>query len=91
MSRSARNPLLVLAGLAAVALFAVQIRGLFGAEGAGGRPPSRTAASALATASATGHWQPGRQRRRRASSRRGASPPIPAPRSWSRARSRGRS
>ena len=52
MSRNARTPLIVLAGLAAIALFAVQIRGLFGAEGAGGPSAVADRGGALATTSA---------------------------------------
>ncbi len=59
MSRNARNPLFVLAGLAAIALFAVQIRGLFGAEGAGGPSAVADRGGALATPSATGAAGPG--------------------------------
>jgi RND family efflux transporter MFP subunit len=59
MSRNARNPLFVLAGLAAIALFAVQLRGLFGAEGAGGPSAVADRGDALATPSATGAAGPG--------------------------------
>jgi RND family efflux transporter MFP subunit len=59
MSRSARNPILVLAGLAAIALFAVQIRSLFGAQGAGRPAAVADRGSAAATAPATGSGDPG--------------------------------
>ncbi|MBP9824083.1 MAG: efflux RND transporter periplasmic adaptor subunit, partial [Thermoanaerobaculia bacterium] len=52
MSRNARTPLFVLAGLAAIALFAVQIRGLFGAEGTGGPSAVADRGGELATPSA---------------------------------------